>query len=235
LPQRNRGKTSSDNKYFALKWHPIFKEAVDDLCFLLTRAYGINSSLQIVGNRYRLNKRQRDAVQRICSSEQEIKQRKSTQVNESALANETIEIDGFNLLILLESALSGAYLFKSRDGTIRDVSSVHGSYKRVRQTEKAIQLVGETLVNLSVKTVKWYLDRPVSNSGLLKQRLLEISETNGYGWEVELVFDPDKELAKSEHIVVSSDGWILEQVKQWFNLGGYIIEQRIKDAALIIV
>lgn len=235
MPQRNRGKTSSDDKYFAPKWHPVFTEAADDLCFLLTRGYGKSSSLQIVGNRYRLNKRQRDALQRICSSEQEIVQRKSTEVNETLLSNTVIEIDGFNLLILLESALSGAYIFRGRDGTIRDVSSVHGTYKRVRQTEKAIELIGDTLTELSVKNTKWYLDRPVSNSGLLRKRLLEMSEENDYGWEVELVFDPDKELAKSEHVVVSSDGWVLDQVKQWFNLGNYIIERNIKNAALIAV
>ena len=235
MPQRNRGKTSSDDKYFAPKWHPVFKEAADDLCFLLTRAYGKSSSLQLVGNRYRLNKRQRDALQRICSSEQEIIQRKTTEVDPSILSNAVVEIDGFNLLILLESALSGAYIFKGRDGTIRDISSVHGTYKRVRQTENAIELVGNTLIELSVKSVKWYLDRPVSNSGLLRQRLLEMSEVNDYRWDVELVFDPDKELAKSKHIVISSDGWVLDQTKQWFNLGSYLLEQRIKDANLIAV
>ncbi|MEM6698016.1 MAG: DUF434 domain-containing protein, partial [Bacteroidota bacterium] len=171
MPQRNRGKTSSDDQYFAPKWYPIFKEAADDLCFLLTRGYGKSSSLQIVGNRYRLNKRQRDALQRICSSEQEIAQRKSTAINPSTLSNATVEIDGFNLLILLESALSGAYVFKGRDGTIRDISSVHGTYKRVQQTETAMKLIGDTLKELSVLHVKWYLDRPVSNSGLLRQKL----------------------------------------------------------------
>ena len=39
------------------KWITIFKEAVDDLCFLLTRGYGENSALSIVGNRYKLNKK----------------------------------------------------------------------------------------------------------------------------------------------------------------------------------
>ncbi|MEL6942720.1 MAG: DUF434 domain-containing protein, partial [Bacteroidota bacterium] len=206
-----------------------------DLCFLLTRDYGIKSSLQIVGNRYKLNKRQRSAIQRICASEQQIQQRKHTQINHAKVIDSTVEIDGFNLLILLESALSGAYIFKGRDGTIRDISSVHGTYKRVRQTERAIQLIGDTLKELQVKKVKWYLDRPISNSGMLKQRLLEISEINEYGWEVELVFNPDQELVKSEQVIISSDGWILDQVKQWFNLGGYIIEQRIKDAVLISV
>ncbi len=57
---RNRGKESDDDKLFGLKWLPVFKEAVDDLCFLLTRGYAENSALALIGNHYRLKKRQRD-------------------------------------------------------------------------------------------------------------------------------------------------------------------------------
>ena len=38
------------------------------------------------------------------------------------LQNQAVVIDGFNLLILLEGALSGAYLFKGMDGVYRDIA-----------------------------------------------------------------------------------------------------------------
>lgn len=232
---RNRGKQSSDNQWFSSKWHPIFKDAVDDLCYLFTRGYADNSALQIVGNRYKLNKRQRNAVLRMSCSEQEIKGRNQAACEESDLENQIIEIDGFNVLILLESALSSAFLFKGRDGLYRDISSVHGSYKRVVKTEEAILLIGSTLKELKVKSVKWYLDQPVSNSGRLKTSLMELSRSNDFNWEVELVFDPDKVLAKSSNIVISSDGWIVDQVEKWFNLGAILIENHIADANVIEV
>jgi len=232
---RNRGKQSNDDKYFSPKWHPIFTEAINDLCFLLTRGYAENSALQIVGNRYKLNKRQRNAILRISVGEEEIAIRNKSKVSKTALKNEVVEIDGFNLLILLESAMSGAYIFKGRDGLYRDISSVHGSYKRVVKTENAILLVGEVLKKLQVKAVKWYFDQPVSNSGRLKSRLLELSEEHGFNWEVELVFDPDKVLVKSKNIIVSSDGWILDNSEKWFNLGGFLIENYLLDANVIVV
>ncbi len=232
---RNRGKQSSDDIYFSSKWHPIFKDAVDDLCYLLSRGYADPSALQIVGNRYKLNKRQRNAILRMSCSDAEISGRKQSACKATALENEIVEIDGFNLLILLESALSGAYIFKGRDGLYRDISSVHGSYKRVMKTEHAICLVGAVLKNLNVKSVKWYLDQPVSNSGRLKTRLLELSREHGFNWEVELVFDPDKVLAKSNHIIISSDGWILDRAKKWFNLGALLIENHIADSNVIAV
>lgn len=235
MTTRNRGKQSSDDKDFAVKWHPIFTEAINDLCFLLTRGYAENSALQIVGNRYKLNKRQRNAVLRVSTGNHEIENRNKSVCNPKNLKNKVVEIDGFNLLILLESALSGAFIFKGRDGLYRDISSVHGSYKRVLKTESAILLVGKLLEGLEVQSVKWYLDQPVSNSGRLKTKLLEVSESYGYNWEVELVFDPDKVLVKSKNIVVSSDGWILDHVEKWFNLGAFIIENNIKESNIIIV
>lgn len=235
MTTRNRGKQSNDDKWFAPKWHPIFAEAVNDFCYFLSRGYAENSVLQIVGNRYKLNQRQRNAILRISSSDQEIKARHQSVCQVADIKNKIIDIDGFNILILLESALSGAYVFKGRDGTYRDISSVHGSYKRVIKTENAILLVGNTLKEMKVKSVKWYLDQPVSNSGRLKTRLLEISRNNRFNWDVELVFDPDKVLVNSANIVVSSDGWILDHTQKWFNLGAFLIENHIKESNIIVV
>ncbi len=235
MTQRNRGKQSNDDQYFAPRWHPVFTEAADDLGYLLGRGYAPNSSIQIVGNRYRLNKRQRNALFRIGASAQEIQARQESECSAADLQGQTIEIDGFNLLILLESALSGAYVFQGRDGTYRDISSVHGSYKRVQKTEQAILLVGQILESLGAEAVQWYLDQPVSNSGRLKTMLMEISREHGLNWSVDLVFDPDKVLAKSSNIIVSTDGWILDQVPRWFNLGAFLIRQHLPEANVIVV
>jgi len=233
LTQRNRGKQSNDDQSFAPKWHPVFTEAVDDLCFLLTRGYSEKSAIQLVGNRYKLNKRQRQALLRVSCNNEDFSARQLTELTAKELINQVIEIDGFNLLILLESALSGAYIFKARDGLYRDISSVHGSYKRVVKTEEAIILVGEFLFNLKVHSVKWYLDRPISNSGRLKKRILELGTQFNFNWEVELVFDSDKVLAKSKNVVVTSDGWILNQAVAWVNLGALLIEEKANEVNLL--
>ena len=227
MSQRNRGKHPNDDKLFTEKWRTIIKEAVIDLSYLLTKGYGEKSSLQLVGNKYRLNSRQQKALMRLAGNRTIIEQANLKSLSINQLENKIVEIDGFNLLILLESALSGAYLFKCLDGNYRDISSVHGSYKRVIQTEKSIELVGNILQELQVKQVLWLLDAPVSNSGRLKQMLLTIAEKNDFPWEVELVNNPDTVLAVSENVVVSSDAWILDKCKQWFNFSAYLIEDRL--------
>ncbi len=235
MVQRNRGKQPNDDKYFASHWHPVLTAAIDDYCYLLSRDYAYPSALQVVGNRYKLNKRQRQAVLRISTSDQQVQARRSTVYSLELLAGTRVAIDGFNLLILLESALSGGYIFKGRDGTYRDISSVHGSYKRVQQTENAILLVGETLQSLQVEAANWYLDQPISNSGRLKTQLREISEANDFNWQIELVYNPDKVLAKSTDPVISTDGWILDQVGSWFNFSAFLFEGPLCASNILVL
>lgn len=227
---RNRGKRSSDDKYFSPKWHPVFKDAVDDFSYLLTRGYTEHSTAQVVGNRYKLNKRQRMAILRMSCSEQQKEMRRLTMCKPGSLKKKPILIDGFNLLILLESALSGGFLFKGRDNAYRDISSVHGSYKSVIKTKDAIIMIGKTLVKLKVKSVAWYFDKPVSNSGRLKTLLMNISRRENFNWKVLLVNNPDKILAESKAVIITSDSWILDRVSRWFNMGAYLIENQIPEA-----
>ncbi len=224
MPTRNRGKNSTDNLIFSNNWWPTFKEAADDACYLLSRGYAEKSTIQLVGNRYKLNKRQRMAITRISASDQQLEWRKKSEIYSGELEGGMVMIDGFNLLILMESALSGAYIFKGRDGAYRDLSSVHGSYKRVKKTISAIQLIGKALQQLKVKRVTWHLDRPVSNSGRMKTMLMQIAAENNFPWEVILDFNPDKILSKTKEIVITSDSWILDQVYRWYNLGSDLVE-----------
>ncbi|NOQ72570.1 MAG: DUF434 domain-containing protein [Crocinitomix sp.] len=196
---------------------------------LLTKGYAINASLNLVGNHYRLNKRQQDALRRACASKIQINHIVSKEIDESDVKGKTILIDGFNLIISLESALSGGYVFKCADGTYRDLSGVHGTYKRVKQTNQALKLIGETLRLLEPQKVVWILDKPVSNSGRLKTLILEMAAELDSSWEVILDNNPDAYIVAKDEVAISADGWIIEQVN-WFNLAGFIIENKINEA-----
>jgi hypothetical protein len=49
----------------------------------------------------------------------------------------------------------------------------------------------------------------------------------GWPWDVALAFNPDKPLAKSEHIVATADSVILKRCSRWLNLVRLIAERRI--------
>lgn len=141
-------------------------------------------------------------------------------------------IDGFNLIISLEVALSGSPILLGKDGVLRDLAGLRGTYKLIDKTDIALNLIGKTLNELSVPIVKFYLDSPVSNSGRLKSKILECSETWGIPVEVELIPNVDVVLAGKERIV-TGDSIILDECKSWFNLPRKIVEDNIKDAWVI--
>lgn len=225
MPTRNRGKEGRDDLLFGdPKMQLKIREAVTDVSYLLSRGFAEKSSVQLVGNRYRLNARQQKAVQGMSASTAQVTQRKSTHVPLDQLKDQTVIIDGFNILIILESFFSGAYVFKGMDDSYRDVSSVHGTYKRVKQTQEVLIAVGDFLQKAQVKEVIWVFDQPVSNSGQMKTLLSTLSRKHTYPWQILLAYNPDKLLAESNHIIASSDAWILDRAAQWFNLSGAIIE-----------
>lgn len=221
---KNRGREASDDALFGTeKMQLKLKEAVTDMHYFLSRGYGEKSTLSLVGNRYRLNARQQQAVRGMSASQKQIHDRKSKEVQSKDLEGKEICFDGFNVLILLESILSNAYVFEGQDGFIRDLSSVFGTYKKVKQTSQAIEMIADFFRKEKIKKALWLFDKPVSNSGRLKQMIEEITLNNNLNWEVQLVNNPDKVIAESDYIAVTSDAWILDNASVNFNLMKYML------------
>src|SRR5437867_8934012 len=103
----HRGLGPKDEKLFASAQLPNLRAAMADLCWLLDRGYASRSALELVGNRYTLTTRQRMGVSRCACSWQEAHQRTKLRREPEALANRQLWIDGYNVLTVLESALSG--------------------------------------------------------------------------------------------------------------------------------
>ena len=208
--KRTRGRHPNDRKLFAEKFIADLRAATHDLSILLTMGYPDKASLKLVGDRFRLTERQRMAVLRGACSDADLAVRKAKELTVNELKNKTILIDGFNLLISLETALSGGFIFVGRDGSYRDLASVHGTYKRVTTTQIAVEMVGHFCKKHQVEKLIWYFDTPVSNSGRLKVLLYEIAEQNDWNWEIILDYNPDKVLKEAKSgVVVSSDAMVL--------------------------
>ncbi|MCJ7934796.1 MAG: DUF434 domain-containing protein [Chryseobacterium sp.] len=226
MNNRNRGKNTGDDPLFGSeKQVSTLKWAVEDMQYLLTRGYAEKASSELVGNRYRLKTRQIQALRGASASEDQILGRQLKHVKAAYLKNKTVYLDGFNILILLESLLSEAYIFEGLDGCYRDLSGVHGTYKRVSQTLRAVELVALFFKKNQIQKLVWIFDQPVSNSGRIKQTILDFAVENQLNWEAAMQFNPDKFLAESSEIIVSSDAWILDHCKEWFNLIGYLIQE----------
>ncbi len=214
----HRGPHPEDGQLFGPEAQPRLVEAVADLCWLLTRGYATPSALKLVGDRYALAARQRVAVARCACSDAQQARRSAHRVDGRQVRGQRVWLDGYNVLTTIEAALGGGVILDARDGAYRDMASMHGSYRKVAETRPALELLGRTLGELGADECRWYLDRPVSNSGRLKQVIEETAVSGGWPWEVELVHDPDPILSQAQEIVATADSVILDRCRSWLNL-----------------
>lgn len=233
MAQKHRGQHPSDFKLFTDKTVLSLRSAIADFSWLLTKGYPEKGALKLVGDHFRMKERQRKAVRRCSCSDESLATRNARHLSKENLAGKSVWIDGFNILITLESALSGGLIFEGRDGCFRDLASIHGTYRKVSETERAIYLVGDFLQTRGVKEVFWLFDKPVSNSGRMKSIIYEIAEQKAWNWNAELFFNPDNELIACDAVVVTTDSMILDNAKEWTNLSRFLIEEFVPDALII--
>lgn len=229
----HRGPHPDDGRLFAPDQRPRLREAVRDLSWLVSHDYASPSALKLVGDRYQLEQRQRNAVSRSACSDAARDRRRRSCVEVADLAGKQIFIDGYNVLTSIEAALAGGVILAARDGCYRDIASIHGTWRKVAETLPAVDLLGAFLAELQLHSAVWYLDSPVSNSGRLKAMLVEIAASHGWPWEVQLVADPDGILCETDEIIATADSAILDRCHQWVNLARGAIERHIAEAHVI--
>lgn len=225
-----RGYVESDIKQFSDKEIPVLKKAQEEIFWLLNRGYNVKNVSTFVGNHYMLSERQRIALARATSSLKDLEIRKEKRIKN--YNGNVIYIDGFNLIITLEVALSNSTIIKCMDETFRDLAGLRGTYRLIDKTDSALKLIAEKLQSMNIKKAVFYLDSPVSNTGRLKQKILEIMENFEFEVEVELVKNADIILMKKNN-VVSTDAIILNNCISWINLSYEIITENIKDLKIV--
>ena len=232
----HRGKHPEDERLFAPRHLDALRTAVAEFSWLLTRGYAHDSALKLVGDRHDLTVRQRTAVMRSACTDQALAGRRQRCISPADARNQSLGIDGYNLLITIESALSGGMILVGRDGCYRDLASIHGTYRRVEETLPAMELIADALARMDPSRIDWYLDRPVSNSGRLKALIADLLEDRAARsiadatWNIELVNNPDKILATYGAPVVTSDSVVLDECGPWLNLAAEIIDTATPSA-----
>lgn len=224
--QARRGFMPTDEHDFGDKALPKMRKAAEEVYYLLNRNYPVTPITRFIGDHYQLSERQRLALARTISARDNIIARKKREVQN--IDGKVLYIDGFNVIIGLEIAFSNFMLFKCMDGTIRDLAGLHGTYRIIPQTDLAIEALLQSLDELNVKKAIIYLDKPVSNSGRLKQRIYHCAEKNTFELDVQLD-DAVDTLLKTKPLIASADAIILDECNEWFNLAKYIVDMKNED------
>ena len=225
-----RGFVATDIRDFSSKSIETLKLASSDVSAIIDRGYPIKSVSTFVGNHYQLSERQRIAIVRAVSPTVDVKTRLDKL--KTHCEDETVYIDGLNVIITLETMLSETTLIKCMDNTLRDLCGLRGTYKLIDKTVTAIRLIGEELANLKVSKVMFYLDSPVSNTGRLSQRIYELLQGFPFEVEVELVPNADV-ILESKSNVITSDAIILNKCYSWINLVYSIVCKKYPNTPIV--
>jgi hypothetical protein len=223
--RQHRGAHPDDARDFRVDSEPALRTGTFELSWLLERGYSERAALKLVGDKHQLTGRQREAIARGACTDSARSRRLAHRADPSELVDATLGIDGFNCLITLEVMLSRGPVFVGRDGVLRDLASVHGTYRRVSETEPAIDMVTSVLAAYGVRDVRVLLDRPVANSGRLRGLFLEAAARHALSLECELSDRVDQQLVESAPLVASSDSWVLDHAGAWLDLPALLAER----------
>ena len=92
--------------------------------------------------------------------------------------------------------LSGSPVFYCRDGALRDLAGLRGTYRIIDKTQTAIELLLRQLELLHISKAVFYLDAPVSNSGRLSGMILQCAKGYKISVQTQIIPDVDRVLGK---------------------------------------
>ncbi len=204
------------------------EDAAYDLKFLLNRGYRKKVALNLVANKYLLNRDARNFLVRKVYSNEKITERLLKIVNIVNIRNKTVFIDGYNVLITVESISNHDYdsIVICDDGVLRDINAVFGKYKISSSTEVALNNIISILHKNDPACINFLYDSPVSKSGELAKLTNNLIKTHGLKGiavtEKNVDFKLVKLSKKFDGIVATSDGAVMDKVKHVLDIPYWI-------------
>ncbi|NJD99009.1 DUF434 domain-containing protein [Thermococcus sp. LS1] len=209
----------------------MLRDAYVDLKYLLNRGYRKSYALEFVANHYRLTKKERHLLARCVFSDRWIREVKGKLLKPEELAGKVLAIDGFNVIITLESLLDGKAIL-CEDGLIRDLK-YQGKYRINERTGDLLTEIAMALKELGIKKAVFFYGKNMPRSGEVKALTETRLEALGVSGEVKLVKSPDFEL-KAQQMVATADVGIISKVPHVFDLVAYTGERLRREAVPFI-
>ena len=200
------------------------KLAAADFLYLLDRGYPRSGSLQLVGNRYNLDRLHREVLHRGVFAQKEARQRRQRLVGPEKLVDRNLLVDGHNVIITTESRFADRPLIAANDGLIRDVAGISHRYRISSQTHDAIENLLKFLHKYPPRETLFYLDAPIRQSGELAAKLRSELKSWNLPGDAQALKVPEKRLIGAEGVIASSDSAVLDAAQQAFDLAAAVIK-----------
>lgn len=206
------------------------ERAIHDLRYLLDRGYPRSSAVEYVSDHYQLKLDDRHLLARCVFSKEEIRDHSQRLIETSKVKDRSIGVDGYNVLITIESIMKGGEVVRCDDGFVRDLEAIFGKYNMTISTEKAVLEILKILKDMEPEEVTFLFDKQVSKSGELAGLTRHQLERIGLSGDARTVVGTDAEVWGFE-ISASSDRVIIERSEEVLDIPSKFLEN--KKAKLI--
>ncbi|MFB3765354.1 MAG: DUF434 domain-containing protein [Methanotrichaceae archaeon] len=190
----------------------MLKRAADDVRHLLGRGYPKESAIRFVADHYRLPEWQRYALVRVIIPSAQASSRKAKLVSPGALNRKEILIDGYNVLITVESILEGCPVYLCDDRLLRDIRGIFRKYRPSEITDQALSEIIDLLASVEPARVEFLLDQQISMSGSLASHIREMMSVREIPGTARTEMNVDHNLKIAKEIVATSDGNVIDKV-----------------------
>ena len=206
-------------------------EAARDIRYLLERGYKRDSSIRFAADHYGLDKNDRYILARTVFSPDSSKARKKKKLHCEELKGKTLLVDGYNVLITLESMLGGERIWIADDSFLRDIQGVFNKHSNNKLTFQAVEELLSFLLSSEVKKTDVLLDTQMKYSGELaahiRKRMKELS-MKGEARTSRHV-DYDLKNCQPSYVVATADGIIIDSVKNVIDIPACIYSKWNKE------
>lgn len=201
------------------------RRAVKDLRYLLNQGYSRESAVSFVSNHYRLPLSQRHLLARCVFSDADAAANRAKAVNMAGIRGKSLGVDGYNVLITVESILTGKPIVMCDDGYVRDLRAIFGKYRKSPSTPMALKMVLATISEGRPCKVCVLFDGQVSKSGELAAEVGRLLEETGLEGGARAVKGVDFQL-RGFDVVASSDRAVIERAGAIWDIPAEILKRR---------
>lgn len=198
--------------------------AAQDLRWLLERGYPREKCLTLVGNRRGLNGPEREILRRAVYSPSLAARRRAKLAGLEGLKGRPVGLDGHNLVLTLESALSGRIMVRGDDTALRDIARSAAGWRWSDLTARVTGLILDALITQGAAEARFWFDSPVSHSGRLAGLFRDELARRGLPGGAEAVPVPEKPLKVFSGLVASADGDLIDNCLEPIDLAGLMVE-----------
>ncbi|WP_410806812.1 DUF434 domain-containing protein [Methanohalobium sp.] len=210
-------------------------EPARDIRYLFNRGYPKTSSIKFVSDHYQLNNEERHILTRVLAPSKTSNLRKQKKVECEQISNKNLIVDGYNVLIMVESLLDNCNIWEGDDGFVRDTRGIFRKFRITGTTYRAIDEILTFLLKHEVKSVIILFDRQISKSGELAKfvndRLNHFSIKGDARTSRHVDFDLKNN--DSEYIIATSDGAVIDSSEYIVDIPGCLMESECYKAFTI--